>query len=87
MPAFVVAVEYRGVDTAPPGRNSRIGLREHAYDLQSATFAGHLSTPAPRVAFPVEQRSWNTDPKLPRCTACTAAVETVLLSIISTALL
>jgi hypothetical protein len=86
MQAFVVAVEYRGAHIAAPGDTSRIGVCEHAYDLQSATLAGHLSGKVLRVAFPTRQRGWNTDPELARCADCNAAVESIVRAVVLTIL-
>ena len=82
MQAFVVAVEYRGPDIATPGGDTRIGVCEHAYDLQSATLIGHLPGRAPRVAFPARQRGWNTEPEFSRCTECDLAVEAIVRAVI-----
>jgi hypothetical protein len=43
---------------------------QHAYDLDTATLAGHRSGRQPRVAFPAPQRGWNSEPVAARCPDC-----------------
>lgn len=86
MTAFIVAVEYRGQDAGGQG-SARVPTCQHAYDLDTASLAGHRSGARPRVAFPVQQRAWNADPLAVRCPDCDAAVEQIVRDLIGGALL
>jgi hypothetical protein len=86
MQAFVVAVEYRGPDVGACGEGTRVGTREHAFDVESATLIAHLPGFTPRVAFPARQRAWNSEPEFARCPRCEAVVTSVVRAIIRSAL-
>jgi hypothetical protein len=83
--AFIVAIEYRGADLEPDGGASRIGLLEHAYDVETASLPAHHGRP-PRVGFPAPARGWGTASLCPRCAECQVAVDEVVAGYIRTAL-
>lgn len=84
---FVVAVEYRGPDiTTPTAGEARVAVFEHAYDLHTATLAGHPHNSRMRIAFPTRIRGWNTPPEIPRCPDCDIAVTAIVRDLITTAL-
>ena len=84
---FVVAVEYRGPDiTTPTVGEARVAVCEHAYDLQTATLAGHPDNQRVRIAFPTRIRGWNTSPQTHRCPDCDAAVTAIVRDLITAAL-
>ncbi len=72
--AFVVAIEYRGPDLDRNASESRVGLLEHAYDVETATLAAHRDRP-PRIGFPEPGRGWGSASLCPRCPVCQAAVD------------
>lgn len=80
--ALVVAVEYDGADLSPRRPSTRAVLLEHAYDLHSASLPAHIDR-APRIAFPPRSRGWTALPLAPRCPACTATVNRIVLAIIT----
>lgn len=82
MEVFVVAIEYRGAQISATGPHARVGVREHAYELGSASLVGHPPEHAPRVGFPVPPRAWNGVPEFSRCAICDLAVEQVLRVVI-----
>ena len=71
---FVVAIEYRGADLDRHASGSRVGLLEHAYDVETAMLAAHHDRP-PRIGFPEPGRGWGTASLCPRCPVCQAAVD------------
>jgi hypothetical protein len=75
--AFIIAIEYRGPDLDRDGGGSRVALREHAYDLETAALAAHHDRP-PRIGFPRPNRGWGSAPLCPRCAECQAAVDEVV---------
>ena len=75
--AFVVAIEYRGADLDRHAGGSRVGLLEHAYDVETATLAAHRDRP-PRVGFPEPVRGWGSASLCPRCPECQAAVDGIV---------
>ncbi|MCW2529248.1 MAG: hypothetical protein JWM76_4108 [Pseudonocardiales bacterium] len=85
---FVVVMEYRGPDLTATARGgeARLAVCEHAYELHSATLAGHHGGQLIRIAFPTRQRGWNTTPQAARCPACSAAVTTLVHELVRTAL-
>jgi hypothetical protein len=83
MHVFVVAIEYRGEDIPDFGDVARVAICEHAFDLLSATLAGHGAGERPRVAFPAPRRAWNTEPRAHRCAACTAAVDAIVRDLVT----
>jgi len=73
--AFIVAIEYRGADLDQRGGGAlRVGVREHAYDLETAALAAHPDRP-PRIGFPQPTRGWGSAPLCPRCAECQAALD------------
>ncbi|MCW2528111.1 MAG: hypothetical protein JWM76_2971 [Pseudonocardiales bacterium] len=88
VPVLVVAVEYRGADLSASagGGGQRVAICEHAYDLSTATLAGHPGGKQPRIAFPARQRGWNAASELARCPACSAAVTAIVHELIRTTL-
>ena len=86
MKGFVVALEYLGATLSAGTEGRRVPVCEHAYDLQTATLAGHLPADAPRVGFPCCQRSWNTQPQADRCPECDTEVLRVVCELITTAI-
>ena len=72
--AFIVAIEYRGADLDRGGGQRRVGVLEHAYDLETAELAAHHDRP-PRVGFPRPSRGWGSARLCPRCAECQAAVD------------
>ena len=52
MQAFVVAVEYCRTDIGTTAETLGIGVCEHAYDLRSATLAGHSPGAVAKVCLP-----------------------------------
>jgi hypothetical protein len=83
--AFIVVIEYRGADLDPRSGASRIGLLEHAYDLETASLAAHHDRP-PRIGFPEPTRGWGSASLCPRCAECQAAVDEVVADYVRTAL-
>jgi hypothetical protein len=82
MQVFVVAMEYRG-ETLTAGTGARrVPVREHAYDIGTATLAGHPSRDMPRLGFPARQRGWNSRPQAARCPDCDAVVQLIVRDVI-----
>jgi ssDNA-binding Zn-finger/Zn-ribbon topoisomerase 1 len=86
MRGFIVAMENLGarLGAGPGGR--RIPVCEHAYDLETATLAGHPSGHVLRVGFPSCQRGWNSQPQAVRCPDCDTAVQRMARDLIATAI-
>jgi hypothetical protein len=83
MRAFIVAMEYRG-NTLGTGKGApRVPPCEHAYDLETATLAGHRAGPLPRVGFPDCQRGWNSQPETARCPDCDTIVQCIVRDLIT----
>ncbi len=82
MQVFIVTMEYLGAGAC--GR--RVPVCEHAYDLETATLAGHPAADMPRVAFPSCQRDWNTEPQTDRCPDRDTAVQRIIRDLITAAL-
>jgi hypothetical protein len=83
MRAFIVAMEYRG-ETFRTGKGApRAPVCEHAYDLETATLAGHRAGVLPRVGFPACQRCWNSQPEVGRCRDCDIVVQCVVRDLIA----
>lgn len=58
MQGFIVVMECLGAGLPPDGADGRrVPVREHAYDLDTATLAGHPPGTGPRVGFPSCQRA------------------------------
>ena len=53
------------VPGSAPGR--RVPVCEHAYDLETATLAGHPAGSGPGWGFPSCQCGWNSQPQAVRC--------------------
>lgn len=86
MQAFVVAMEYRG-DTLAAGASAlRVPVCEHAYELETATLAGHPARTLPRVGFPARQRGWNSPPQAARCPNCDTVVQRIVREVICIAM-
>ena len=85
MRAFIVAMEYRGETLRTGVGNFRIPVCEHAYDLETATLAGHPAGQLPRVGFPACQRGWNSQPEAARCPDCDTIVQRVVRDLITAA--
>lgn len=85
METFIVAVEYRGSVVPAGAAAARTPVCEHAYDLDAGALAGHRTTDAPRVGFPVCQRSWNAPPRTARCADCDIAVRRAVDTLIAAA--
>jgi hypothetical protein len=83
--AFIVAVEYRGADLDQQGGASRVGVREHAYDVETAALAAHHDLP-PRVGFPEPSRGWGSESLCPRCAECQAAVDALVAAYVRNSL-
>jgi hypothetical protein len=83
---YIVTIEYLGAGLGAGTCGRRVPVREHAYDLQTATFAGHRAAAAPRIGFPSCQRGWNTEPQTARCPDCATAVEHIVRDLIIAAL-
>jgi hypothetical protein len=81
-------MEYLGAELSAGVDGRRVPVCEHAYDLETATLAGHPpgSGPRPRVGFPSCQRGWNSPPQAGRCPDCDAAVERIVRDLIATAI-
>ncbi|HEX8303674.1 MAG TPA: hypothetical protein VF612_02265 [Jatrophihabitans sp.] len=77
--AFIVAIEYRGADLDQRGGASRVGVLEHAYDVETAALAAHHDQP-PRVGFPRPSRGWGSASLYPRCAECQAAVDELVVA-------
>ncbi len=86
MQAFIVAVEYRGAGLGAGTCGRRVPVCEHAYDLATATLAGHPATEAPRIGFPSCQRGWNTVPQTARCRNCDTVVQLIVRGLITAAI-
>ena len=82
---FIVAIEYRGPDLDRHGRASRIGVLEHAYELETAALAAHPDRP-PRIGFPEPSRGWGSPALCPRCAECQAAVDELVAAYVRTSL-
>ncbi len=86
MQAFVVAVEYRG-ETLTAGTSApRVPVCEHAYELETATLAGHAAQEIPRLGFPARQRGWNSRSQTARCLDCDAVVQRIVREVICIAM-
>lgn len=85
MRGFIVAMEYLGDGLGAGTSGRRVPVREHAYDLETATLAGHLPGAGPRVRFPTRPRGWKSQPQAGRCPACNAAVQRIVRDLIATA--
>jgi hypothetical protein len=83
--AFVVAIEYRGADLDRHGAASRIGVLEHAYDVETAALAAHHDRP-PRIGFPEPSRGWGSVSSCPRCAECQAVVDELVATYVRTIL-
>lgn len=86
MRGFIVAVEYPGAWLGAGAGGRRVPFCEHAYDLKTASLAGHPPGSGPRVAFPSCQRGWNSQPQAARCPDCDTAVQRVVRDLIATAI-
>jgi hypothetical protein len=86
MQVYIVAIEYLGARPGAGTCGRRVPVREHAYDLESATLAGHSDAVAPRVGFPSCLRGWNTEPQNARCPDCDTAVDRIVRDLITAAL-
>ena len=83
MRAFIVVMEYRG-ETLSPGEGApRVPVCEHAYDLQTATLAGHHASPLPRVGFLACSRGWNSQPVAARCPDCDTIMQCLVRDLIA----
>lgn len=89
MRRLIVAMEYPGAGAGPRAGSStgdrQLPAREHAYDPETATLAGHLPGSGPRVEFPSRPRGWNSQPQAGRCPDCDAAVQRIVSDLIATA--
>jgi hypothetical protein len=85
MQVFVVAMEYRG-ETLTAGTGARrVPVREHAYDVGTATLAGHPAPDMPRLGFPARRRGWNSRPQAARCPDCDLVVQRLVREVIRAA--
>ena len=82
--AFIVAIEYRGADL-DRGSGARMGLLEHAFDLETASLPAHRGRP-PRIGFPAPARGWGSASVCPRCAECQAAVDQLVAGYVRAAL-
>lgn len=85
MHVFVVAMEYRGETLTAGASARRVPVCEHAYNLETATLAGHPAQEMPRLAFPARPRGWNSQPQAARCLACDTAVQNIVREVIALA--
>lgn len=79
-------MEYLGAGLGAGTDGRRVPVREHAYDLETATLAGHPVGSGPRVGFPPCQRGWNSQPQVGRCPACDIEVQRMVSDLIATAI-
>ena len=86
MRAFIVTMEYRGQALRPGEGALRVPVCEHAYNLETATLAGHRAGDLPRIGFPARQRGWNSPPEAARCPACDTIVQRIVRDLIATVL-
>jgi hypothetical protein len=82
MRGFIVAMEYLGAGLGAGVGGRRVPLCEHAYNLETATLAGHPPRSGPRVGFPSCKRSWNSQPRAVRCPDCDTAVQYIVRDLI-----
>ena len=82
MQVFVVAMEYRGETLIAGAGAPRIPVREHAYELETATLAGHPAQEMPRLGFPARQRGWNSHPQAARCPDCDTVIQRIVREMI-----
>jgi hypothetical protein len=85
MRAFIVAMEYCREPVGTEKGTSRVPFCEHAYDLETATLAGHSAGQLPRVRFPACQRGWNSQPEAARCQDCDTIVQRIVRDLITAA--
>ncbi len=85
MRGFIVVMEYLGAGLSAGTSGRRVPICEHAYDLETATLAGHCAEPRFLVGFPCCQRGWNSQPQAGRCPDCDVAVQRVVRDLIATA--
>jgi hypothetical protein len=83
--AFIVAIEYRGADLDRQGGACRVGVLEHAYDVETAALATHHDRP-PRIGFPEPGRGWGSASLCPRCAECQAAVDELVAAYVRNSL-
>jgi len=79
-------MEYLGAGLGAGAGGRRVPVCEHAYNLESATLAGHPPRSGPRVAFPSCQRGWNSQPQAVRCSDCDTAVQYIVRDLIAIAI-
>jgi hypothetical protein len=82
MQAFIVAMEYSGAVICAGVSTRWIPVCEHAYDLETATLAGHPGG-GPPIAFPGRQRGWNSQPQAARCPDCGMVVQRIVRDLIA----
>jgi hypothetical protein len=70
----------------PWRRGRRVPVCEHAYDLETATLAGHPAGSGPGWGFPSCQCGWNSQPQAVRCPDCDTAVQRMARDLIATAI-
>jgi hypothetical protein len=56
-------MEYLGAGLGAGADGLRVPVCEHAYDLETATLAGHPAGSGPGWGFPSCQCGWNSQPK------------------------
>ncbi len=82
MRVLIVVMEYLGKTLGTGEGASRVPICEHAYDVATATLAGHPAGQLPRVGFPACQRGWNSQLETARCPDCDTIVQRIVRDLI-----
>jgi hypothetical protein len=86
MRVFIVVMEYLGKTLGTGECGSRVPICEHAYNVETATLAGHPAGQPPRVGFPACQRGWNSQLETARCPDCDTIVQRIVRDLIIAAM-